>query len=86
MANRKAHFTQSAMYHGSDHAFQVGDTVRPGTDGVAWASTNRDVAAGYGSRVYNVEPISDVTRHSGAAKEFGIHYSSTGYKVTGVSE
>ena len=71
------------FYHGSDHVFKEGDSVYPGNDGVAWASTNRDVAAGYGKTVYRVEPVGDVTRHTGAAKEFGIHYSRTGYIVKG---
>lgn len=73
------------FYHGSDYDFFIGDTVKPGKDGAAWASTNKDVAASYGSRVYKVEPIDDVTRHPGAAKEFGIHYSRTGYQVTGLA-
>ena len=85
MANRKAHFTESALYHGSDHPFQIGDTVRPGTDGVAWSSTNRSVAAEYGNKVYTVKPLGDITRFSGAAKEFGIHYSKVGYQVTGLA-
>lgn len=86
MANRNAHFKDSAMFHGSDHAFNVGDTVLPGKDGFAWASTNRDVAAGYGSKVYTVKPIAQVYRHTGASKEFGIHYSPIGYTVTGTAE
>ena len=71
------------FFHGSNHRFQVGDTVVPGADGSAWASTNREVAAGYGSNVYRVEPIEDATPHPGAAKRFGIHYSKQGYKVLG---
>lgn len=78
--------SNSEFYHGTKHVFHPGETVNPGKDGVAWASTNRDVAAGYGPNVYRVEPIADVTRHRGAAKEFGIHYSSAGYKVIDRSE
>lgn len=74
-------------YHGSDYDFSEGDTVRPGKgDNAAWASTNRDVAASYGATVYKVEPIEDVTRHPGAAKEFGIHYSRTGFRVIGKAD
>ena len=69
------------FYHGTSHVFHPGETVVPGNDNLAWSSTNRDVAAQYGPNVYRVEPIADVTKHRGAKKEFGIHYSSTGYKV-----
>lgn len=74
------------FYHGTDHNFYPGEQVVPGKDNLAWAATNRDVAAQYGKNVYRVEPIADVTRHRGAAKEFGIHYSSTGYNVVDKSE
>lgn len=72
------------LFHGSSHVFEVGDTVVPGKDGAAWASTNPSVASSYGSNVYTVDPIGDATKHPGASKESGIHYSTTGYKVTGV--
>lgn len=71
------------LFHGSDHPFEVGDTVRPGKDNLAWASTNPDVAEEYGSTVYRVSPIDDLTKHPGASKESGIHYSKSGYKVLG---
>lgn len=84
MANRNKHFRESVLYHGSDYMFKPGETVLPGKDGVAWASTNRSVAAGYGANVYRVQPnADDVVRHPGAAKEFGIYYSKTGYNVQG---
>lgn len=72
------------FFHGTNHEFNVGDVVEPRSyAGVAYASTNRDVAASYGSNVYRVEPIEDVQRHSGAAKEFGIHYAKKGFRVLG---
>ena len=84
MANRKAHFTQSALFHGSDHAFKVGDIVEPRSyAGVAYASTNREVASSYGANLYRVEPMGEVNRQAGAAKEFGIFHSKAGFKVVG---
>lgn len=70
------------LFHGSSHAFEPKDIVNPGKDGVAWASTNPDVAQEYGEHLHEVEPLDDITRHSGAAKEFGIYYSKAGYRVT----
>ena len=87
MANRNAHFKQSALFHGSDHPFQVGDLVEPRSyANVAYASTNRDVAAGYGKHVYTVEPIGEVQKQAGAAKEFGIYHSKDGFRVLGKDE
>ena len=87
MANRKAHFQQSAMFHGSDHAFNVGDIVEPRSyAGVAYASTNREVASSYGANLYTVEPIGEVSRQAGAAKEFGIYHSREGFRVTGKAD
>lgn len=74
------------FYHGTEADFNPGDLVEPRTDGVAWASTNREVAASYGSKVYHVEPAEDTTRHSGAAKEFGIHHSRIGFRVKGLAD
>jgi hypothetical protein len=72
------------FYHGSAHHFKPGDMVEPRSyPGIAWASTNRDVAASYGPRVYKVEPPEDVKRQPGAGKEFGIYNSRTGFKVIG---
>jgi hypothetical protein len=72
------------FYHGSAHHFKPGDTVEPRSDwGFAWASTNRDVAASYGPRVYRVAPPEDVKRQPGAGKEFGIYNSRTGFTVLG---
>jgi hypothetical protein len=86
MANRNAHFKDSVLFHGSDHAFSVGDIVEPRSyANVAYASTNRDVAAGYGKHVYKVEPMGEVTRQAGAAKEFGIYHSKDGFRVTGLA-
>lgn len=75
------------FYHGSNHDFQPGDHVEPRSYAdVAYASTNRDVAAGYGSKVYKVEPIGEVKRQAGAAKEFGIYHSREGFRVLGKAE
>jgi hypothetical protein len=75
------------LFHGSEHDFQPGDMVEPRSDwGTAWASTNKDVAKGYGSKVYEVEPAEDIQRHRGAAKEFGIYHSKIGYRVKGLAE
>ena len=74
------------LFHGSEHDFQPGDLVEPRTDGIAWASTNREVAGSYGSKVYRVEPSEDIKRQPGAAKEFGIHNSRTGFRVTGLAD
>jgi hypothetical protein len=79
------------FFHGSDHPFKPGDVIEPNHDpknkgqpGIVWASTNRDVAASYGSKVYRVAPVGDdVKRQPGAGKEFGIHNSRTGFKVLG---
>jgi hypothetical protein len=75
--------SKQQFYHGSNHPFKEGDIVKP-HDNFAWASTVPDVAAGYGSTTYKVEPLGEVKRVPGAAKEFGIHTSTTGFKVTGV--
>ena len=75
------------FYHGSNHHFQVGDTVEPRSyAGVAYASTNRDVASSYGSHLYRVAPIGDVKRQAGAAKEFGIYHAEKGFTVLGKVE
>jgi hypothetical protein len=72
------------FFHGTSHNFNIGDTVEPRSyAGVAYAATNRDVAAGYGPNVYKVEPIGEVQRQAGAAKEFGIHYAKEGFRVIG---
>jgi hypothetical protein len=74
----------SDFFHGTSHNFSIGDTVEPRSfAGVAYASTNRDVAAGYGANVYKVEPIGEVSRQAGAAKEFGIYHARKGFKVVG---
>lgn len=74
--------SKAEFFHGTDHDFSVGDTVEPRSyAGVAYASTNREVAAGYGKNVYKVEPLGEVKRQAGAAKEFGIHHSTSGFKV-----
>jgi hypothetical protein len=74
------------MFHGSNHEFNPGDTVEPRdmmtpTAGIAWASTNKDVASSYGKHLYEVEPADDVKRQAGTGKEFGIYNSSKGFKV-----
>jgi hypothetical protein len=74
------------FYHGTEADLNPGDLVEPRTEGIAWASTNRDVAASYGSKVYHVEPAEDTKRQPGAAKEFGIHNSRIGFKVKGLAE
>lgn len=74
------------LFHGTDADLNPGDTVEPRTDGLAWASTNREVAASYGSKVYHVEPSEDIKRQPGAAKEFGIHNSRIGFKVKGLAD
>ena len=76
----------SDFYHGTSHDFQPGDVVKPLNGGLAWAATNRSVAEQYGPSVYRVEPIADVSRVSGAAKEFGIHASKTGFRVLGKAD
>lgn len=76
--------SNSEFFHGTRHNFNIGDTVEPRSfAGVAYASTNREVAAGYGANVYKVEPIGDVERQAGAAKEFGIYHAKGGFKVIG---
>lgn len=77
------HMKDGALLHGSDHMFKEGDTVMPGKDNLAWASTNKEVAQSYGKNLYRVTPIDDATRHPGAAAEFGIFHSDKGYKVLG---
>lgn len=75
------------FYHGSDHVFYPGQQVEPRSyANVAYASTNRDVAAGYGKHVYKVEPIGEVNKQAGAAKEFGIYHSKEGFRVIGKDE
>lgn len=77
----------SDFYHGSNYPFQPGEVVEPrGKFPVAYASTQKNVAAGYGDKVYRVEPLGDVERQPGAAKEFGIHYSRTGFRVLGQAD
>ena len=74
------------FFHGSDHEFQVGDTVNT-KDHFAWASTQPEVASHYGKKVYKVEPLNgDIERQPGAHKSFGIHTSRTGFRVTGVHD
>jgi hypothetical protein len=74
------------LFHGTEADLNPGDLVEPRTDNIAWASTNRDVASSYGSKVYEVEPSEDIQRHRGAAKEFGIYHSNIGYRVKGKVE
>lgn len=72
------------FFHGTSHNFNIGDVVEPRSyAGVAYASTNRDVAAEYGPNIYKVEPIEDVQRQAGAAKEFGIYHARKGFRVIG---
>jgi hypothetical protein len=74
--------SNAEFFHGTDHNFNIGDTVEPRSyAGVAYASTNREVAASYGKNVFKVEPIGEVKRQAGAAKEFGIHHAKEGFKV-----
>lgn len=80
MGRNNADFAQG-LFHGSSHEFNEGDTVLPGKDGFAWASTNREVAQGYGEHLYEVEPSEDIQRVKAAAREFGIHASQTGYRI-----
>lgn len=74
------------LFHGTDADLNPGDLVEPRHDGLAWASTNREVAAGYGSKVYSVEPAEDIHRHPGAMKKYGIHHSRIGFKVKGLAD
>lgn len=37
----------SALFHGSIHPYKVGDTVTPGPDDLAWASSKPEIAAQY---------------------------------------
>ena len=75
------------FYHGSNHDFKPGELVEPRSyANVAYASTNREVASGYGSKLYKVEPIGEVKRQAGAAKEFGIYHSTEGFRVIGKAE
>jgi hypothetical protein len=77
----------SDFYHGTDHVFYPGEHVEPRSYAdVAYASTNREVASGYGANLYKVEPIGEVKRQAGAAKEFGIYHSKEGFRVIGKAE
>lgn len=80
MGRNKNDFSRG-LFHGTDYPFLPGEHVNPGKDGIAWASTNREVAQSYGRHLFEVEPAADIQRHPGAAKEFGIHHSNIGYKV-----
>lgn len=80
MANRNL----GPMFHGSDANLNEGDHIEPrDNQGLAWASTNRDVAASYGRHVYEVHPAEDQQRVKAAAAKFGIYASRTGFKVKG---
>lgn len=76
--------SNAEFFHGTSHNFNIGDVVEPRSyAGVAYASTNRDVASEYGPNIYKVEPIGEVQRQAGAAKEFGIHHAKEGFRVIG---
>lgn len=79
MANRNL----GPMFHGTDAHLNEGDLVEPRVQGLAWASTNRDVAAEYGKHIYEVHPAEDQERVKAAAAKFGIYASRTGFKVKG---
>lgn len=81
-----APLNKKQFYHGTDHPFNVGDTVNTGKDGFAWASTNVDVAREYGPMVFTVSPTEDIAKVPGASKESGIYASRTGFTVTGRHE
>jgi hypothetical protein len=74
------------LFHGTDADLNPGDLVEPRTDDLTWASTNREVAATYGSKIYSVEPAEDTHRHPGALKKYGIYHSRIGFKVKGLAE
>lgn len=87
MTRNKLDFSKG-LFHGSDHEFNPGDVIEPRdmmtpNYGIAWASTNKDVASGYGKHLYQVEPSEDIKRQAGTGKEFGIYNSETGFKVIG---
>lgn len=45
--SRNEEFKIAALYHGTNHPFQIGDEIVPGTHGVAYATTNVGVAKAY---------------------------------------
>lgn len=72
------------LFHGTSAVLKPGDTIEPrDNQGLAWATTNVDVAANYGKNIYKVAPAEDMQRVKAAAKEFGIHASRTGFRVLG---
>ena len=85
MPSRNDEFRNSVLYHGTNHAFEIGDTVHPTFDafdeGESHATDSLDIAKRYGDHVYTVEPLGDVEVHR---HDEGAHVvSRKGYRVVG---
>lgn len=92
MPRNNADFAESVLYHGSDHAFSVGDIIspafssygsRPGYAARTFAADNHVLASMFGKHVYEVEPIdpteAEPTHNIGGV---GFEWESTkGFKV-----
>lgn len=50
MAERNANFQSSALYHGTTHPFNIGDTVEPRNGNPAYATADLDYAITHADR------------------------------------
>jgi hypothetical protein len=93
MGRNNADFQDSVLYHGSPHAFSIGDTIDPAhskVDGTVSATNDYDTAEFYRDLnnpertggIYRVEPIDtpEVVDHGENAREYR---SKKGFKVVG---
>lgn len=83
MGRNNGDFQGSALYHGSEHPFEPGDTVKPNKHifGKAYATHNPEIASMFGrGHVFQVEPIGETeTEFADTAAPFVS--SKQGFKV-----
>jgi hypothetical protein len=95
---RNEEFRNSALYHGTNHPFEIGDVVVPGTHG-AYATIDAGVAKAYAEdkamtevspvneyripKVYTVEPLDYDEAGPDRYDTPGVTVSEKGFRVTG---
>lgn len=98
MGRNNADFQNQALYHGTNHPFQIGDEVVPGIHG-AYATTDAGVARAYAEdkamtevspvneyripKVYTVEPLDPDEAGPDRYGTPGVTVSEKGFRVTG---
>jgi hypothetical protein len=91
MGRNNADFQGSVLYHGSPHAFEVGDVILPqsksGYGELAYAAESEHDARYFGKNVYTVTPVKDSTRRKmeqyDDEPEMYEHVSKDGFRVVG---